>query len=190
MRPENRLAGSAGDTPAVNPDDADVTFAGRRSQETLVAIHDHLRDELAKLQDLVDQLQAGVVSPVAARSHVATMTMRQNYWTLGAFCAAYCRLLTLHHTIEDQRLFADLRSEDPALGPVLDRLSAEHEVIAAVLDDVDRALVALIGAADDRGRELEAVEKAVERLETSLLEHLDGEESALLGPIGRLSVAI
>jgi hypothetical protein len=181
--------------PGTEPDgrsdrDAEVTFAGRRSQETLLAIHDHLRDELAKLQDLVDQLRIGTLSPAAARSHVATMTMRQNYWTLGAFCAAYCRLLTLHHTIEDERLFTDLRNEDPDLGPVLDRLSAEHEVIAGILDAVDHALVAMIGADGDRQPELAGVEKAVERLENALLEHLDGEESALLGAIGRLSVAI
>jgi hypothetical protein len=181
---------STGAESSAREDDADVTFAGRRSQETLLAIHDHLRDELAKLQDLVDQLRVGTLSPAAARSQVATMTMRQNYWTLGAFCAAYCRLLTLHHTIEDERLFSDLRAEEPDLGPVLDRLSAEHEVIAGVLDDVDHALVAMIAAAGDRQAELGGVEKAVERLETSLLEHLDGEESALLGTIGRLSVAI
>jgi hypothetical protein len=68
--------------------------------------------------------------------------------------------------------------------------SDQHEIIAAVLDDIDRALVAMIADAGDRQPELEHVEKAVERLETSLLEHLHGEESALLGPIGRLSVAI
>lgn len=164
----------------------DVSFTGRRSQETLVAIHDHLRDELEKLQDLVVQLRAGAVDAGAARGHVATMTLRQNAWTVGAYCASYCRLLTLHHTIEDERMFADLRRSDPDLGPVLDRLSAEHELIAGVLDDVDRALVLMVG---DPARS-DAVEQAVERLADELLNHLDGEEEVLLGPIGRLSLAI
>jgi hypothetical protein len=173
------------------PDDraAEVTFVGRRNQQALVAIHDHLRDELDKVQDLVDQVRLGVVPPEAARSHVAAMTMRQNYWTLGAFCATYCRLVTLHHTIEDQRLFADLRADEPDLGPVLARLSAEHQVIAGTLDDVDRALVAMVEAGVGSAG-LDEVERAVNRLADTLLAHLDGEENVLLGPIGRLSVPL
>lgn len=176
----------------------DATFVGRRNQEALVAIHDHLRDEMDKLGDLVDQLRAGAVGTEAARSHVAQMTMRQNYWTLGAFCASYCRLLTLHHTIEDERLFADLRRSEPDLDPVLARLSAEHEVIAEVLDSVDRALVAMVAAGSDGGPTgapdpavaLEEVDRVVSRLAEELSTHLDGEERALLGPIGRLTVPL
>ena len=31
------------------------------------------------------------------------MTMRQNNWTLGTYCESYCRVVTTHHTLEDQR---------------------------------------------------------------------------------------
>jgi hypothetical protein len=34
----------------------EISFAGRRSQQSLVAIHDHLREELDRLGDMVDQL--------------------------------------------------------------------------------------------------------------------------------------
>jgi hypothetical protein len=167
--------------------DADVTFVGRRNQEALVAIHDHLRDELDKVLDLVDQLRVGGVTPEAARSHVATMTMRQNYWTLGAFCAAYCRLVTMHHTIEDSRLFADLRQAEPELEPVLARLSAEHEVVAATLDALDQALVLMVEGSSDG---LDAVDRAVAQVAETLLAHLDGEENVLAGPLGRMSVPL
>jgi hemerythrin-like domain-containing protein len=90
----------------------------------------------------------------------------------------------MHHAIEDQRMFPDLRLGDESLGPVLDKLAAEHEVIAGVLDEVDRALVAMVG---DETR-LDETEEAVDRLADVLLTHLQDEEDALLGPIGRLGL--
>jgi len=57
-------------------------------------------------------------------------------------------------------------------------------VIAGVLDEVDRALVAMVG---DESR-LDETEEAVDRLADVLLAHLQDEEDALLGPIGRLGL--
>jgi hypothetical protein len=69
---------------------------------------------------------------------------------------------------------------------VLDRLAAEHEVIAGVLDEVDKALVAMV--ADER--RLDETENAVDRLADVLLAHLADEEDQLLGPIGRLGLHV
>jgi hemerythrin-like domain-containing protein len=112
--------------------------------------------------------------------------MRQNYWSLGAFCATYCRVLTIHHAIEDSNLFVDLRSRDESLGPVIERLSEEHEVVAAVLSSLDAALVAMVENAEN----LSAVQDQVDRLTEVLLSHLDYEEAELLGPIARLGIRI
>ena len=70
------------------------------------------------------------------------MTIRQNNWTLGTFCETYCRVVTQHHTLEDRSVFPHLRRSEPALRGVLDRLHEEHEVIADLLERIDRALVA------------------------------------------------
>jgi hypothetical protein len=155
-------------------------------QQTLLAVHAHLREELARLRAVGEDVARGRTSPAAARSHVNQMTMRQNYWTFGAFCAAYCRVVSVHHAIEDQRMFRDLRDADPALGPVLDRLGQEHEVIAGLLTEVDAALVATME--DERG--LDAARQTIERFAAVLLAHLDDEEEQLLGPIGRLSIDV
>ena len=62
----------------------------------------------------------------------------------------YCRLVTTHHTIEDQALFpAAPATETPDLVPVVDRLQYEHEIIHEVLEGVDQALVAFVGPHDD-----------------------------------------
>jgi hypothetical protein len=75
---------------------------------------------------------------------------------------------------------------DPALAPVVERLEREHHDVAAVLEDVDRALVAMVsgsGGVDDVGR-------AVGTLSDVLLAHLAYEESQLVGPLNRLSLGI
>lgn len=153
--------------------------------QQLVLIHDHLRAELEQLREVVDQVLDGAVSAATARSAIAEVTIRQNNWTTGAYCAAYCRLVTTHHSIEDQWLFTRLRRADPRLGPVVDRLHAEHEVIHEVLDSVDRALVDLVARGDRT-----ALHQAVEALATSLLSHLAYEERELVGPIGRLGIGV
>ena len=147
----------------------------------LVGIHAHLRGELARLGDLVDQVDAGRTSIGAARDAVNQMSLRQNDWTLGAYCASYCRVLTAHHTIEDQSVFPHLRAAEPALAPVLDRLEAEHHDVHGLLEALDRALVDLLS-----GGAVDAVRKAVDGLRDVLVAHLDYEEEQLVGPLDRL----
>jgi hemerythrin-like domain-containing protein len=117
-----------------------------------------------------------------ARSFINTMTMRQNDWTLGAYCAQYCRIVTGHHTLEDRALFPRLKRSDPALAPVVDRLEEEHHVIADVLDQVDRGLVALVSEPDG----MIHLSEAVDLLTDTLLSHLSYEERELVEPLARL----
>src|SRR5688572_285273 len=100
------------------------------------------------------------------------MTMRQNNWTLGAYCESYCRVLTMHHTAEDALLFPQLRRQDPGLAPVVARLEEEHHAIAGVLERVDSALVSL--AADPT--RIGELQEAVDILTDALLSHLSYEE--------------
>jgi alkanesulfonate monooxygenase SsuD/methylene tetrahydromethanopterin reductase-like flavin-dependent oxidoreductase (luciferase family) len=163
-----------------------VTPAGRAGQQTLLAVHAHLRTELDQLRGVAEDVERGRMSAAQARSHVNHMTLRQNYWTLGAFCSAYCRVVSVHHAIEDQRMFPDLRAADAGLGPVLDRLAEDHEVIGRMLTEVDAALVTMM--ADESG--LDGARAAIDRFADVLLTHLADEEEQLLGPIGRLSVEV
>jgi len=147
----------------------------------LVDVHDHLRAELAQLHDLVGQVERGTLDAGQARGVLNEMTMRQNEWALGAYCQSYCRLVATHHSIEDSSVFPHLRHSEPSLGPVLDRLEQEHHVIHGALEDVDRALVAIVSAPDGLGR----LRAAVDRLTETLTEHLSYEESELVGPLDR-----
>ena len=162
--------------------DAVYTAAGRAGSQQLVDVHDHLRSELARVRSLVRQVADGALDVAAARSEINTMTMRQNNWTMGAFCESYCRLVTVHHTIEDQTLYPHLRRGDARLGPVLDRLSEEHHVIHDVLNRVDTALVATV----HDPKAITELSAAVDLLTDTLLSHLSYEERELVEPIARL----
>jgi hemerythrin-like domain-containing protein len=94
--------------------------------------------------------------------------------------------VSVHHTIEDYQLFPSMRREENALGPVLDRLHWEHEVIAEQIDRLDRALVAMM---NDPGK-LEEVRRVADELGDMLLSHLAYEEDELLGPLGRSEILV
>jgi alkanesulfonate monooxygenase SsuD/methylene tetrahydromethanopterin reductase-like flavin-dependent oxidoreductase (luciferase family)/iron-sulfur cluster repair protein YtfE (RIC family) len=148
----------------------------------LVEVHDHLRSELQAVRGLVDKVLAGAVEPHRAREELVAMTLRQNSWTMGAYCAAYCRLVTTHHTIEDRSVFPHLRRADPRLAAVIDRLEDEHRVIHEVIEGVDRALVTYVEG-DDGAK---ALREAVNQLTDTLLSHLAYEERELVEPLARL----
>ncbi|MDG4822839.1 LLM class flavin-dependent oxidoreductase [Asanoa sp. WMMD1127] len=163
--------------------DAERTYTRheRARGQQLVDIHDHLRQELAQVRDLIDQVEAGLIGVGDARSAINEMTLRQNNWTLGTYCESYCRLVTTHHTIEDASMLPFLRQADPRLGPVTLRLEDEHKVIHEVIESVDRALVALVGGEGD----LKGLRAEVDLLTDTLLSHLSYEERSLVEPLAR-----
>src|SRR3954454_1212787 len=164
---------------------ADSTYApGQEAyHQHLVEIHDHLRSELTRLHGLVEEVRRGVLTAVEARSEVHAMSLRQNNWTLGAYCQSYCGFVNGHHTLEDTSVFPHLRSAEPEAGPVFGRLAEEHVVIHHLLDDVDRVLVRLVRDADEES--LDTVEQSIDLLADRLLSHLAYEERELRGPLAR-----
>jgi hypothetical protein len=166
------------------PAGATYSEAEQAWPQHLVDIHDALRAELAQLRDVVEQVRRGLMQVGQARSAINTMTMRQNNWTLGAYCETYCRIVTGHHTLEDRSMFRYLRAVDPQAAPVVDRLAEEHVVIHDVLEEVDRALVQLV-AAEPSGASaaLEQFSVHVDSLTDALLSHLSYEERELLHPL-------
>jgi hypothetical protein len=156
----------------------DEQAAGRH----LIDVHDALRGELERLRDLIEQVGRGGADPAAVRSFLNRMAIRQNQWTLGAFCESYCRVVTQHHVLEDRSVFPHLRRSEPELVAVLDRLAEEHETIAELLDRVDGALVELVAAEGDG---IAGVRAQVDLLTDALLSHFAYEERELVEPLAR-----
>jgi hypothetical protein len=166
--------------PPLPPNYGDAAHAPEVGRH-LVEVHDHLRAELKRLQDLFEQVRVGALSSADARGALNEMTMRQHSWALGAYCAQYCTLLTGHHSLEDQAVFPHLRSSQATLAPVIDRLEQEHLVIHEIVLALDRALVEHL----NDGSTFELLQEALDRLSDALLSHLTYEEAQLVEPLGR-----
>ena len=78
-----------------------------------------------------------------------------------------------------------LRTADPRLAPVIDRLEEEHHAIHDVLEGVDRALVGFVAVPDG----MVDLRAAVDLLSDTLLSHLSYEERELAGPLARHGLA-
>jgi alkanesulfonate monooxygenase SsuD/methylene tetrahydromethanopterin reductase-like flavin-dependent oxidoreductase (luciferase family) len=166
--------------------DAEITPAGRRGQQRLVGIHDHLRHEMDEVVGAVDAVAAGDLEAEDARALIDATAMMQNFRWVASFCARYCQVVEIHHTIEDTYMFVSIGDAEPALQPVLDRLGDEHQVIHDILTRLDALLLGLADAGTRAGE----VAQEVRRLRDALISHLDYEEDELLEPIGRLSIDI
>lgn len=173
------------DRPTVPPPETVRRYspAEQASGQFLVDVHDQLRAELTRLRDLMADVGRGATNPAAVRSFFNRMAIRQNDWTLGAFCESYCRAVTVHHTVEDRSVFPHLQRADESLAAVLGRLAEEHEVIAEILDRIDASLVALVAAEPDG---MARVRQTVDLLTDALLSHLSYEERELVEPLARL----
>ncbi|MBO0846301.1 MAG: hemerythrin domain-containing protein [Nocardioides sp.] len=165
------------------PPDASYPPAQEAVAQHLVDVHDHLRSELGRLRGLVDQVRRGLVSASGARAEVHAMSLRQNNWTLGAYCQSYCGFVDGHHSLEDASVFPHLRRADPSFASVLDRLQVEHVSIHGLLDQVDTALVVLVREGDEGA--LDRLEEVLDLLSDRLLSHLAYEERELRGALAR-----
>jgi hemerythrin-like domain-containing protein len=165
-----------------SPPEVAYSETGRQVGKHLIDVHDMLRRELTELRELVAQVRAGALSAGDARSALNEMAMRQNDWTLGAFCARYCHAVARHHGLEDTAVFPHLASADERLAPVIDRLTAEHLTIHDAIEAVDSALVAHINDRD----EFDGLQSALDLLTDALLSHLSYEEHELVEPLARL----
>lgn len=163
---------------------ATSTLQQQAAPQHLIDVHDALRAELTQLRDVIAQVAAGQLEVGPARSVINRMTLRQNNWTLSAYCEQYCRVVTGHHTLEDRGVFPHLRGVAGA-SPVIDRLTEEHEVIADLLEHVDRALVALVAPASTSAgpSDVAPLQEVIDLLTDALLSHLSYEERELFHPL-------
>lgn len=168
-------------TRTASPDDVAYTRVGRAIGSHLIAVHDHLRGELDGIRELVESVESGEVSAGEAVVRFDELSIRQNNWTIGAYCAAYCRMVAMHHGLEDTAVFPHLRSCEAELEPVIDRLSDEHTIIHDVLKNLNRPLVELVATPHD----FTDVRRAVDILTDTLLSHLSYEEHELVEPLAR-----
>jgi hypothetical protein len=166
---------------AEDPDQVfeDGTPQGRALFEELLWVHSVVRRDL----DTVEQLARAVADGMSGEllvSELRELKTSGPLWQLKVNCLRYCRFVHSHHRLEDVLLFPTLRAADPSIGPVIDRLEADHRRVSDLLDAVEAAAERLTAGADARAD----VVLALGELHGHLLEHLDYEERHS-GPVMR-----
>jgi iron-sulfur cluster repair protein YtfE (RIC family) len=164
------------------PDDAllDEPSSDEPLFRELLMIHAMLRDGLSAVRDLADRTAAGADDSVVV-ADVEALARDSALWRLRSSCLYHCRFVHGHHSLEDAMLFPAVRAAAPGIAAEVDRLEADHRVVAEHLHAVEDAAAGLTdGLPGDRRRLVEALR----RLESDLLDHLAREE-ALLRPVLR-----
>ncbi|MEV5342712.1 nitroreductase/quinone reductase family protein [Streptomyces sp. NPDC052676] len=123
--------------------------------EAIKVVHDAFRHELALLRTEM----SGAGSALGAQ-------LRVN-------CLTFCHGLHNHHTGEDTALFPFLADRHPESAPAIARLREEHERIAALVEELRRAV-------DGTAADPATARAEVERLAGELEAHLAYEEEQLI----------
>lgn len=164
-------------------EDRPETARGRMLYEALLAIHGLIRRDLAT----VERLAAAVLDGLPADGvHQELEALKRNgmLWQFQMSCLRYCGFVHRHHHAEDMEFFDELEETNPSIGPVVDRLRAEHRAVSGYLDAVEAATRAL--TEDDGHDARRAVADALEVLKGHLLAHLDYEELNVASTARRL----
>jgi Hemerythrin HHE cation binding domain len=133
-------------------------------------VHDMIRQDLAMIQQLAADTAAGQPASTIRRG-LRALASASPIWQLKAGCLRHCRFVHSHHSHESSLLFPALRQANPALNPVVDKLEADHQHVATLLDEVEAATEHL----------------ATEHLTTGELAEPAAARDRLIGALGALS---
>jgi hypothetical protein len=136
-------------------------------------VHEMIRGDLGIVRQLAADTRDGRPGAEVAAG-VASLAAGGPLWQLKINCLQYCRFVHSHHHAESVLLFPALRRANPSLGPVVDKLEADHASISDLLDEVSAAARELAGQEDAATRQ--RLTTALQALSADLLAHLAYEE--------------
>jgi iron-sulfur cluster repair protein YtfE (RIC family) len=137
-----------------------------------------LRRDLETVRGLARDVSGGLEA-TQIEQQVGELQTNSPLWKFRANCLYFCRFVHTHHSIEDYAFFPAIRRSDPEMEPVVDRLEADHRLIATHIESVNQTTRELLNADSHENREKTVV--ALNELAEHLLEHLRFEEDAI-GP--------
>lgn len=162
-------------------DEAPTHPVGEAAFHRLQCIHHALRQDLATVNRLAARVLDGLPGH-EVRAGVVLLRTSTPLWDLRRNCLGYCRFVEGHHDVEDTALFPALRASNPAIGPAVDRLEADHREVAEIAGEVEQAADDLVR--EDTPAARSRLAGALRRMSDHLLGHLEFEEETI-GPTMR-----
>ena len=132
-----------------------------------------LRRDLLTVQQLASRVADGAEA-AEVETGLRTLQTSGPLFQLRANCLTVCQTIDAHHHGEDAVLFPAVRRAAPHLAATVDRLEDDHRKVAALVEDIE-----------DLARDLtsrptrSALVEALDDLSSTILEHLDLEETTL-----------
>jgi hypothetical protein len=136
-------------------------------------VHDMIRRDLQTVRQLAADTRAGQPAEQVAAG-LRSLAASGPLWQLRVNCLQYCHIVHSHHHLESMLLFPALRQANPQLGPVVDKLEADHASISVLLDQVEAAARDLAEGESAPARQ--RLTQRLEALSADLLAHLAFEE--------------
>jgi iron-sulfur cluster repair protein YtfE (RIC family) len=165
-----------------------ITPAQRRQGKRLALIHEYHLEQMNEVRWVMEQVEAGEQSTETLFESISSLQMAANYRVFGNLCGRECQMLTLHHTIEDQSIFPELRQGSDGLRKVVDRLAQEHLIIHQLLEALhDKA----VNAVREPGREtFAALKAAFLALDRVVRSHFGYEQEELEEALGYFGIPL
>lgn len=151
-------------------------------------IHDHQRQNMEQLRDIVIAARAGALPEGGAEAALVSTGWLRNLRSFGALCGAHCQIVHMHHSIEDAHVFPRLSEKAVAFRAVIARLFAEHEAVHHLLVQLIDELNALNAAPSPE--RFETAVGTYAKLETFLLSHLGYEEDSIGDALGYFGIGL
>jgi len=157
-------------------------------------IHGMLRGDLSVVRELARSVAHGAAAQ-DVRAEIAALASEHGLRALQVNCLHYCNFVHGHHGLEDAVMFQRIRAVNPAIGPVVDTLEADHRRVADLIDAVVAATEALLSVdslpGEARQPEADAAARAevvrvLDELAAHLLAHLAYEEEVLAPTMVRM----
>lgn len=127
---------------------AGATPAHRERGSRLGLFHAMHLQEIAKVEAMIRQIQAGQAEAAALGEAISGLQMAANYRLFGNLCGQECQFLTFHHRGEDSSIFPALMQGSDGLRRVVERLMEEHAVIHGLIEKMATEAEAIVRAPD------------------------------------------
>jgi hypothetical protein len=165
-----------------------LTAAQQVPGRHLRMIHAHFRDTMVRLSELIEAAAAGRIDPEELAARAGAVPVLDNYRRFGTLCGEHCRVIEIHHAIEDEWIFPELRERSEAMRAVTERLMQEHRVVHALLE---RLMAALEALTRDPGEDnFAAARDLYQAFEKTLASHFGYEEDAIGDALGVYGVGV
>jgi len=165
-----------------------VTPLQRRLGQRLAMIHEYHLDQVDEVRSVMEEVEAGAESAQTLLDAISSMEMTDNFRLFGNLCGRECRMLTLHHTIEDHTMFPALYQAGAGLRSVIDRLRQEHSIIHQLLASLEGA--ARSAVAQPGGETFAELKKAFVALERVVRSHFGYEQEELEEALGYYAIPL